>query len=155
MQVWSQNATLCVICATVLGLGRPCEGLAEGVTAAARASGAERQRAADGWLRLESDQRIDRARASPLTPAESQRLQVIEQQERGRLRGLLQSQQRELQSLSRQERRSQGEVPQGVSPEARLRGRLLEQQRAQRGLALRRQMHRYSQGSPPRGVFGR
>lgn len=151
MQVCKQKATLCVIGATVLSLGLPSGLTAEGPTAAARDSGAERQRAATGWLRLESDQRTSRELAAPLTPLDSQRLQSIEQQERARYREQLQTQERALDILNRQERRSgdgagQG---QGLSPEARLRGRLLEQQRARSGLELRRQMERRSQGSPP------
>lgn len=147
MQVWSKKTTICVICATVLTVTLPCIAFAEGITAAGRASGAQRQRAAESWLRLESDQRGARERASPLTPAESRRLGVIEAQERIRQRELLESQRRELQSLNRQERRSRGEVVQGPSPEARLQGRLLEQRRAREGLRLRQGMDRLSRES--------
>ncbi len=149
MQVWKKKTTLCVIGATVLSVGLPSGLLAEGPTAAVRASGTERQRAAAGWLRLESDQRQSRGLAAPLTPLDSQRLQIIEQQERARYREQLQAQERELGTLNRQERRSSDRVDQGPSPEVRLRGRLLQQQRAQSGLELRRQMDRRSQGSPP------
>jgi hypothetical protein len=140
MQVCKQKATLCVICATVLSVGLGPAVPAEGPTAAARAS---------GWLRLESDQRTSRELAAPLTPLDSQRLQVIEQQERARYREQLQTQERALDTLNRQERRSGDGARQGLSPEARQQGRLLEQRRAQSGLELRRQMDRRSQGSPP------
>ena len=72
MQVWKKKTTLCVIGATVLSVGLPSGLLAEGPTAAVRASGTERQRAAAGWLRLESDQRQSRGLAAPLTPLDSQ-----------------------------------------------------------------------------------
>jgi len=149
MQAWKQKATMCVICATILGGGVPWDAAAEGPTAAARAAGAEWQRAASGWLRLESEQRVSRELAAPLSPLKSQRLQIIEQQERARYREQLQTQQRELEGLDRQERRLDGQAAQGPSPEARLQGRLLEQQRERRGLELRRQMDRRIQGFPP------
>ncbi|MGE5154683.1 MAG: hypothetical protein ACM3ST_11785 [Bdellovibrio bacteriovorus] len=138
-----------MICATVLSVGLASPVGAEGPTAAARASGLERQRAAAGWLRLESEQRVERELAAPLTPSSSQRLQIIEQQERARYREQLQTQERERNVLDRQERRSGVGTAPGPSPEARLQGRLLEQQRARSGRELRRQMERRSQGSPP------
>jgi hypothetical protein len=155
MQVWKKKTTLCVIGATVLSAGLQSGVVAEGPTAAMRASGAERHRAAAGWLRLESDQRQSRELAAPLTPLDSQRLQIIEQQERARYREQLQTQERELGSLNRQERQSRDRAAQGPSPQARLRARLLEQQRAQSGLELRRQMDRRSQGSPPGRILPR
>lgn len=149
MQVCKKKTTLCVICATVLSAGPLSRVLAEGPAATVRAAGAERQRAAAGWLRLESDQRVSRELAAPLSPSDSQRLQAIEQQERARYRAQLQTQERELGTPKRQERRFADSAVRGPSPEARLRGRLLEQQRARSGLELRRQMGRRSQGSPP------
>lgn len=149
MQVCKKKTTLCVIWATVLSAGVPARVLAEGPTAAVRAAGVERQRAAAGWLRLESEQRVSRELAAPLSTSDSQRLQAIEQQERARYREQLQTEERELGTLNRQERRSPGGAIRGPSPEASLRGRLLEQQRARNGLELRRQMDRRTQGSPP------
>lgn len=148
MQVWRQKATLCVVGATMLGGAWPLDVHAEGPTATERASGAERQRAAEGWLRLESRQRAARDLATPLSPSEARRLQVIEQQERARYRGQIQAEERELRILDRQERRSDEGAAQGPSPEARLQGRLLEQQRARDALELRRQLDRRIQGSP-------
>jgi hypothetical protein len=83
-----------------------------------------------------------------MTPLESGQLQTIEQQERARYREEIQTQQRELRTLDRQERLSQDGLAPGQSPEARLRARLLEQQRARDGLELRRQMERRIQGPP-------
>lgn len=155
MQVCKQKATLCVICATFLSAGLAPAVPAEGPTATVRAAGAARQRAAAGWLRLESGQRTSRALATPLTPLDSQRLQVIEQQERARYREQLQTEERALATLNRQERRSGDGAGQGLTPGARLQGRLLEQQRARSGLELRRQLDRRSQGSPPGRTLSR
>jgi hypothetical protein len=145
---WREKATLCVIGATVLGGAFPLDLHAEGPTAAVRASGSQRQRAAEGWLRLESRQRATRELSAPLSPSESRRLQVIEQQERARYRERLQTEERELRILDRQERRSDGGAARGPSPEARLQGRLLEQQRARDALELRRRLDRRIHGSP-------
>lgn len=149
MQVCKQKATLCVICATILGVGIPSAALTEVPAARIRVPGAEGQRAAAGWLRLESDQRMSREQADPLTLPDSRRLQVIEQQERARYREQIQTHERELRSLDRQERRLGHGAAQGLSPGARLQGRLIEQQRTQNALELRRHMDRRSQGSPP------
>jgi hypothetical protein len=148
MQVWRQKATLCVIGATVLGVAFPLDVRAESPTATERASGVQSQPAAEGWLRLESRQRASRDLSAPLSPSESRRLQVIEQQERARYRGQIQEEERELRILDRQERWSDDGADRGPSPEARLQGRLLEQQRARDALELRRQLDRRIQGSP-------
>lgn len=150
MQVWPENTTLRVIGATVLASALSTAALAEGINATSRAVGAEHQRGAVGWLRLESEQRRERDLAAPLGPSESQRLQVLEQQERARYREHLQTQERELRILSHQGRSLGGEIPGGPSPMGRLRARLLEQQRIQRGLELRRQMDRRGQDASPR-----
>jgi len=150
MQLWKEIVALCIILATLLGCVFPVVARGEGPTAVTRALGAQQERAAAGWLKLESDQRIERARAAPLTPLESQQLQVLEQQERARYREQLQTQERELTTLDRQERQSRNGTLAGPSPEAaRLQSRLMEQQRASSGLDLRRQMDRLIQGVPP------
>jgi hypothetical protein len=150
MQVRKEIVTLCMLSATALGCMFTFAVQGEGPTAATRASGAQRQRAAAGWLQLETDQRVSRERVTPLTPLESQQLQVIEQQERARYREQLQTQERELTILDRQERQSEHGTLAGPSQEAgRLQSRLMEQQRARSGLDLRRQMDRLIQGTPP------
>jgi hypothetical protein len=152
MQVRKEIVTLCMISATALGCIFAFAVQGEGPTAATRASGVQRQRAAAGWLQLETDQRMSRGLAAPMTPLESQQLQVIEQQERARYREQLQTQGRELTILDRQERQLEDGKFAGPSPEAaQLQGRLMEQQRARSGLDLRRQMDRLIQGMPPGG----
>lgn len=149
MQLWKEIVTLCIICATVLGCVVPVVARGAGPTAVTRSAGAQQERAAAGWLKLESGQRVARERAAPLTPLESQQLQVIEQQERARYREQLQTQERELTTLNRQERQAGNGALAGPSPEAaRLQGRLMEQRRANSGLDLRRQMDRLIQGAP-------
>lgn len=148
IQVWTENATLRVIGATILTSFLAAPATADGINPAARAVGAERQRAAAGWLRLESEQRASRARAAPLAPSGSQTLQILEQQERTRYREHLQTRESELGILNRQERNLGSRAPEALQPLGRLRGRLIEQGRTQSGLELRRQMDRRSQGAP-------
>lgn len=135
----------------LLGVAGPV--LAEGAAggrASAEATGALRSREAQGWLSLEADQRQARARAAPLSPAESRQLQIEERQERARLAETFQDQQRQIDALRRTERLDS--APPGQ--EARMRGLLMRQEQALQGLRLRQSMNRSIQrgaGSP----FGR
>jgi len=142
----------CVICATVSAIGWTADVVAEDAKDAARASAIQRTQAAEGWLTLDRDQREARAAAGPLSSGTWQDLQILEQQERTRYRETLQAEGRELDAERRRERRAS--VPAGTLPgsEARLQGRLLDQQRAQESQRLRMQMDRRTRGLPTPGA---
>jgi hypothetical protein len=127
---------------TVVGIG--CAALLWAAEPAldARAAAAGRQQAAGGWLQLEQDQRAVRRQAEPMTPPQSQQLEIQAQQERLELRGTLQDQQRELDQAARA--RSRAADP-GTSPPgqgARALGLQLRQARELDALRLRRGLDR-------------
>ncbi len=121
---------------------------AEGAQATARAAATQRQRAAAGWLTLERDQREARAATAPGDLVESQRLRLQEQQERARYSETLQAERRELNAERRRERQTPGLAGAQPGAEARLKSRLMDQQRAQESLRLRMQMDRQTRGLP-------
>ena len=142
----------CTICATILfGLGT-VPARAEGARETARATAAQRQLGAEGWLTLERDQREARAAVAPGDLSESQRLRLLEQQERARYRAALQDERAELNAERRRERRAPGQPSARPGAEARLQGRILEQQRNQESLRLRMQMDRQTRGLPSRAT---
>ena len=142
----------CILCATVLsGLG-PVPARAEGARERARAAAVQSQRGAEGWLTLERDQREARAAVAPGDLSESQRLRLLEQQERARYRAALQDERAELDAERRRERRAPGQPSARPGAEARLQGRILEQQRNQESLRLRMQMDRQTRGLPSRAT---
>ena len=142
--------------ALVALLGSSAPILAEGAAdarAAAEATGALRSREAQGWLRLDEDRRQARARAEPMTPAESRRLQTREIQERTRLAETFQDQRRQIEALRRSQRIGSGSGGIRPSQEARTRGLTMRQGREIQELRLRQGLNRSIQGGTA-GRFG-
>lgn len=108
---------------------------ADGVPASVGELGLQGRRAAEGWLRLEQDQRQARARAPDPSPRESARRQALEQQQRQQFSATLQDQRRELQALQREERLGAREPG---TADARARLLLMQQDRTLRQQQLRR-----------------
>ncbi|WP_295392544.1 hypothetical protein [uncultured Thiodictyon sp.] len=135
--------TGCLVGALVIGAVLP---------AAPRADG---QPAAQGWLQLERDRRDARRQAEPMTPQESQRLQIREWQESMQLRQTLQGQRRDL-DLLEQSRRQDSQwssplspVPPPMGPDARTFGQEMLNGQALDSLRLRQDMQRLIEGTPP------
>jgi type II secretory pathway component HofQ len=122
---------------------------ATGARIAPEATGLSTVREAKGWLQLDSDQRAARARTEPLTPLQSQQIQIRERQERMRLMETYQQQRREIDALRRAERR--GSEPGGSRFDrgARKQGLMMRQDRELEGLRLRQGMERERLGIPP------
>ncbi len=116
----------------------------------ARAAAAGRQQAAGGWLQLEQDQQAVRRQVEPMTPPQSQQLEIQAQQERLELRGTLQDQQRERDQAAGARRRGadSGTMPPG--PGARALGLQLHQARELDALRLRRGLDRGFPAPPGR-----
>lgn len=120
---------------------------------APRADG--QQQAAQGWLQLERDQREARRQAEPMTPQESQRLQIREWQESMQLRQTLQGQQRDLDLLEQSRRRDWerssplSPAPTPTGPDTQSFGQEMRNGQALDALRLRQDMQRLIEGTPP------
>ncbi|WP_295585490.1 hypothetical protein [uncultured Lamprocystis sp.] len=136
---------------TLAGIGFTAILLAAEPALNARAAAAGRQQAAGGWLQLEQDQRAVRRQAEPMTPPQSQQLEIQAQQERLRLRGTLQDQQRERDQATRARPRAAdpGTLPPGQG--ARALGLQLRQARELEALRLRRGLDRGFRAPPVGG----
>ncbi len=111
---------------------------ADGVPNSVGALGPQTRRAAEGWLRLEQDQREARSRAPEPSPRESARWQSLEQQQRQRFAATLEDERRELQALQREERlrvREPGTATGAAGARAKL--QLMQQEQALQQQRLR------------------
>ncbi len=127
----------CLLGAVVVGLVLPGVPRADG-----------QQQAAQGWLQLERDQREARRQAEPMTPQESQRLQLREWQESTQLRQTLQGQQRDL-DLLEQSRRRDLERSSPLSPaDIQTFGQEMRNVQALDALRLRQDTQRFIEGTP-------